>query len=84
MLPIDHYIHLGNDYERHWWRQTNEKITLNVRILQLLNKIIFIVYYDFTLNNYFKIIKNQHMYLFKNIIDIPYTYNVLNGYIKVV
>ncbi|XP_060865668.1 uncharacterized protein LOC132941574 [Metopolophium dirhodum] len=35
-LLIDCNIHLGMDYERHWWRQTNDKIVLNVDISDLI------------------------------------------------
>ncbi|XP_022182648.1 uncharacterized protein LOC111042365 [Myzus persicae] len=35
-LPVDRNIHLGNDYDRHWWRQTNDKIILNLDISDLV------------------------------------------------
>ncbi|XP_003243458.1 uncharacterized protein LOC100568829 [Acyrthosiphon pisum] len=35
-LPIDCNIHLGMEYERYWWRQTNDKIVLNVDISDLV------------------------------------------------
>ncbi|XP_026819052.1 uncharacterized protein LOC113557689 [Rhopalosiphum maidis] len=36
-LTINHDLYLGNDYERHWWKQTNNKIILNVDISDLVD-----------------------------------------------